>query len=161
MGTTTTASSETSVVLDSEQTDTLEEEALALLETSSDASSSSSDVTYNDGTYTGVADGYGADLTVEVVIDDGLITEITIVSHNEHEERFYEPAMETVPDEIIASQSIEVDSVSGSTFTSIGIKNAVADALSQAIATGELPETEELPASGGHHGGGGGNRGGH
>ncbi len=115
-------------------------------------STDSSTVTFNDGIYTGIADGYGPDLTVEVKIEGGLITDIAIVSHNEHGSQYYGPAMETIPDAIIAAQSVEVDSVSGSTYTSVGIKNAVADALSQAISSGELPTTETLTASGGHNG---------
>ncbi len=110
------------------------------------------EATFADGTYTGVADGYGPDLTVEVTIEGGLITDIQIVSHNEHGSQFYGPAMETVPDEIIAAQSVEVDSVSGSTYTSVGIKNAVADALTQALISGEAPATETVSSSGGQHG---------
>ena len=138
-----------------------EDDSLAILaeEVTDEWAEDTGEITYIDGVYTGVADGYGDDLTVEVTIEGGVITEIEIVSHNERGENFYGPAMETVPEEIIESQSIEVDSVSGSTYTSIGIKNAVADALSQAVSNGELPETEGLPSGGGGHGGG--NRNGH
>lgn len=41
--------------------------------------------------------------------------------------------MEMIPNEIIQNQSLEVDAVSGATYTSNGIVNAVKDALKQAI----------------------------
>ncbi len=118
-------------------------------------------ITYQDGVYTGVADGFGPDLTVEVTIENNLITDIVVVSHNEVSARFYERPIAEIPAAIVAAQSVAVDSVSGATYTSIGIKNAVIDALSQAIVTGELPEEEILLESehtgdGGRYGHGGG-----
>lgn len=100
---------------------------------------------FNDGTYTGSAQGYGANLTVEVIIENNLMTSITIVSHNEQRSQFYQPAFNEVPNEIIQSQSLEVDTVSGSTFSSVGIINAVNDALSQALVSGDLPNDLSLP----------------
>lgn len=41
--------------------------------------------------------------------------------------------LELIPNEIIQNQSLEVDAVSGATYTSNGIVNAVKDALQQAI----------------------------
>lgn len=41
--------------------------------------------------------------------------------------------MDLIPKEIIQNQSVEVDAVSGATYTSNGIVNAVKDALQQAI----------------------------
>lgn len=61
----------------------------------------------------------------------GKITNIEIVSHNESP-GFYEGSFETVPEEIISSQSTDVDTVSGATFSSKGIINAVEDALQDA-----------------------------
>lgn len=86
---------------------------------------------YKDGTYTGTASGYAPNLTVDVTVSSGKITDIEIVNHNESP-GFYERAFETVPQEIISSQSTDVDTVSGATFTSKGIINAVEDALQDA-----------------------------
>ena len=86
---------------------------------------------YKDGTYTGTASGYAPNLTVDVTVSGGKITNIEIVSHNESP-GFYERAFETVPEEIISSQSTDVDTVSGATFSSKGIINAVEDALQDA-----------------------------
>ena len=103
--------------------------------------------TFEDGTYTGTASGFGNNLTVEVVIQDNLISSIEIVKHNERQSRYYQKAFDAVPLEIIQSQSLEVDTVTGATFSSVGILNAVNDALSQALIEGELPADKALPAN--------------
>lgn len=81
-----------------------------------------------DGTYTGVADGYSPELKVEVTVSDKKISDIQIVSHNETP-GFYETAFEQVPSEIINKQNTDVDTVSGATYSSNGIINAVEEAL--------------------------------
>ncbi len=139
---------QTADVSSSSLSDLVEEET-ALIDWANETAAS--DAKYADGVYTGTADGFGSDLTVEVEITDGLIDSINIISHNEVGEQFYGPAMNQIPDAIIESQSVLVDCVSGATYTSIGIKNAVADALNQASISGEIVETETLP-EGGHHG---------
>lgn len=106
--------------------------------------------TFDDGIYTGVASGYGNNLTVEIVIEDNTITSITILSHNERQSRFYAKAFSTVPSDIIDAQSLEVDTVSGATFSSVGIINAVNDALKDALISGTLPSTLSLPTKRGH-----------
>lgn len=89
--------------------------------------------TYNDGIYNGTADGYSQNLKVQVEISDGKISDIEIVSHNETP-GFYEKAFESVPDAIIKKQSTAVDTVSGATYSSLGIINAVNNALNSAKA---------------------------
>lgn len=88
---------------------------------------------FKDGTYTGVADGYGPGLTVEIKVNENKVNDIKIVKHNEEGRKHYQRPMELVPKEIIQNQSVEVDAVSGATYTSNGIVNAVKDALQQAI----------------------------
>ncbi|WP_304509461.1 FMN-binding protein [Anaerotignum sp.] len=88
---------------------------------------------YSDGTYTGTADGYRPGLTVEVVIENGYIASIEVVAHNEKNERFYGEPIQVIPQEIVAAQSTDVDIVTGATFTSNGIKNAVNNALASAL----------------------------
>lgn len=94
-----------------------------------DSSINIQDGDYTDGTYTGVASAYGSNLTVEVIISGGKISNIEVLSHNETP-GFYERAFESVPNQIISSQSTDVDTVSGATYTSVGIINAVNNALS-------------------------------
>lgn len=107
--------------------------------------------TYTDGIYTGSATGYGPNLTVEVTVSNNTVTSIVIVSHNEERSQFYQPAFNTVPTDIISTQSLEVDTVTGSTFSSTGIINAVRDALSQALITGDLGTDLSLPTRKSRH----------
>ncbi|KHS58425.1 MULTISPECIES: FMN-binding protein [Terrisporobacter] len=97
---------------------------------STNEGSSNSD--YKDGVYEGTGYGYGPDLKVLVTIKDGIIDEISIVSHNEVGERFYEPAFDSIPEKIIENQTYDVDAVSGSTYSSKGVIDAVKDALLKA-----------------------------
>lgn len=86
---------------------------------------------YKDGKYTGQAIGFKPGLTVEVTISGGKISNIEILDHNETPS-YAEIPFEIIPDEIIKNQSTKVDAVSGATRTSVGIMNAVAEALKQA-----------------------------
>ncbi|MBZ4662690.1 MAG: 4Fe-4S binding protein [Caloramator sp.] len=86
---------------------------------------------YKDGKYIGSAIGFKPGLTVEVTISGGKISKIEIVDHNETPSYAKIP-FKIVPDEIIKKQSTNVDAVSGATRTSVGIMNAVAEALKQA-----------------------------
>lgn len=65
-----------------------------------------------DGTYTGTAEGYRGDLTVEVVVEDGRITDIEVVDHDETES-FFETAYEATPADIIEAQDFDIDTETG------------------------------------------------
>ncbi|MEA4920339.1 MAG: FMN-binding protein [Clostridiaceae bacterium] len=98
-----------------------------------------------DGTYQGSAKGYNGTTTVSVVVESGQVTEINVVSQNDTD-RFFDQA-ESVLDDIIDNQSLEVDTVSGATFSSAGLINAVYDALKDAVTSGSLSVTDiDLPA---------------
>ena len=88
---------------------------------------------YSDGVYNGTADGYAKNLSVQVKISDGKISDIQVTSHNETP-GFYEKAFELVPAEIIENQSTNVDTASGATYSSVGIINAVNNALADSKA---------------------------
>lgn len=96
-------------------------------------------VNLKDGTYTGVADGYGPKLTVSVTVAGNVITDVHVVSHNEVGENHYGRAINAVPAEIIAAQTPVVDTISGATYTSKGIMKAVVNALQGAVISGTLP----------------------
>lgn len=83
---------------------------------------------YKDGTYSGSASGFAGTLQVSVQISNDVITSITVTSHNETE-GFADRAIAEIPSKIISSQSTSVDVVSGATYTSNGIINAVSNAL--------------------------------
>ncbi|MBS4031068.1 MAG: FMN-binding protein [Clostridiales bacterium] len=82
-----------------------------------------------DGTYTGTAAGFKSDITVEVTVASGKITDVKILDHNETPDRFAKA--ESVRDEIITKQSVQVDAASGATMSSDAIMQAVLNALTQ------------------------------
>lgn len=84
---------------------------------------------YKDGTYMGTANGYRGEIKVIVVVKNGNISSITIDSYKDNLEFFYK-AKNTIIDEIIESQSTNVKTVSGATYSSKGIINAVINAIS-------------------------------
>lgn len=89
------------------------------------------DGNYADGIYEGVSIGYSKNLKVQVEIANRAMKDIQVVSHNETP-GFCERAIETIPVEIIKKQSTSIDTVSGATYTSKGIINAVNNALNNA-----------------------------
>lgn len=104
--------------------------------------------TYKDGTYIGTATGYQSGLKVSVTIKDNQITAVTVVSSNETPN--YLTRAKSLIATILSKQTTTVDSVSGATFSSIGIKNAVNNALAQALISGTLPSNQSLPSIRGH-----------
>lgn len=86
---------------------------------------------YRDGTYYGVAAGFGGTIQVRVVISGGQIAAIDIVSAP-GETASYLSRAEAVIGSMLAANSPNVDTVSGATYSSNGIINAVKQALAQA-----------------------------
>ena len=86
---------------------------------------------YNDGSYEGTATGFGGDITVKVTVDGGKITAVDIVSAEKEDGAYLTMAEDIIP-KIIDAQTSEVDTISGATFSSTGIKNATAQALESA-----------------------------
>lgn len=86
---------------------------------------------YKDGSYEGTATGFGGDITVKVTVDGGKIKAVDIVSA-EKEDGAYLTMAEDIILKIIDAQTSEVDTISGATFSSTGIKNATAQALESA-----------------------------
>ena len=82
------------------------------------------------GTYTGVAKGMFDGLTVEVTVSETAIEKIEVTAYQETAPGW--PALEKIPEAIIAAQSIAVDAVAGATMTSEGVKAAVEAALVEA-----------------------------
>ena len=96
-----------------------------------DDTSADSDYVYKDGTYTGEAEGYGGTIQVEVTLAGDEITSINVVSAPGEDSAYLSQA-ESVINSVISSQSTDVDTVSGATFSSTGILNAVDEALGKA-----------------------------
>ncbi|WP_244969346.1 flavocytochrome c [Tissierella praeacuta] len=98
-----------------------------------------------DGVYEGVGTGKGGEIKVEVTIADDTITDIKVLNHNETPG--FDTAMETLTESIISQNSLEVDGVSGCTFTSNGFLEAVNSALKAAGATPDMLKKIDVAAS--------------
>lgn len=109
-------------------TETVNTETINIETTNTDVS----EPIYQDGKWTGTAFGYNDDITVSVTIEAGSITDISVLETSDDDE-YFGMANKEVPASIISAQSTDVDTVSGATFSSEGIINAVEDALSKAM----------------------------
>lgn len=89
---------------------------------------------YKDGTYYGSATGFAGPIKVKVVISGGKIASIEIVSTSDGSS--YISKASAITGKIVSSQSTNVDTVSGATYSSVGIINAVRNALAQAAVNG-------------------------
>ena len=86
---------------------------------------------YKDGTYQGSGTGFGGTVTVQVTVSGGKITAIDIVDAS-GETPSYFSAAKGVIGKMLAGQTPNVDAVSGATYSSNGIIQAVQNALSKA-----------------------------
>ena len=86
---------------------------------------------YTDGTYEGEGTGFGGPIDVKVTIENGQMKDVEIISA-ENEDGTYLETAKGVISKILDAQTPEVDVMSGATFSSTGIKDAVADALQKA-----------------------------
>jgi len=78
-----------------------------------------------DGTYLGSYSVFPVSAEVEVSIKNHEITEIILVKHSHGQG---EPA-EVIPDEVVKAQTLEVDTISGATYSSIVILKAIENAI--------------------------------
>ena len=97
--------------------------------------------TYLDGIYTAEAMGFEGEITVQVTVAEDKITDIILLSA-EDEEEYLSQAKQVIP-AILEGQSPNVDAVSGATYSSTGILNAVKLALAKAAVA---PAEEAVPA---------------
>ena len=93
--------------------------------------------TYKDGVYQGTGQGFRGKITVSVRIKHSKIVEIKLVKNEKDDEAYFNRAWSEVPYSIIAMQTAnadKVDVVSGATYSSNGIMEAVRNALKKAVA---------------------------
>lgn len=86
---------------------------------------------YLDGKWQGEGNGFGGLINVEVTIEGGNITGIAVLSAQKEDGAYLSMAENIIPT-IINAQSSDVDTIGGATFSSAGIKEAVAQALEKA-----------------------------
>ncbi|MDC7279492.1 FMN-binding protein [Butyrivibrio fibrisolvens] len=109
-------------------------------------------ISYEDGTYTGVATGKNGDVSVSVTLKDGKVVEASEVSQQETPGLWAKAtALFTTINEKqpTFSEIDEIDGISGATISSNAIKAAVKDAFSQAEkkSNPEEPEEPENPGT--------------
>lgn len=93
-----------------------------------------------DGIYTGSADAFRGDVEVQVTVEKQKVTDISILSYCDTEEYFFRAAPAVI-EQMKAEQSLNIDAVSGATYSSNGVIHAVANAL-------EIPEDQYAPRPG-------------
>ncbi len=102
-----------------------------------------------DGTYQGSGQGFRGTTSVSVTVENGKITDITIVSYQD-DAQFFSRAQNTIIQEIINTQSVDVSCVSGATFSSNGILEAVANALNVSFDNPNASSSNQGGHTGGH-----------
>lgn len=86
-----------------------------------------------DGAFTGSAQGYGGLVTMQVTIKDGYIDDVRVVSAPGEDAPYLSQAVKLL-DDIKAQQTVNVDTVSGCTYSSVGILNGTKEALEKSNA---------------------------
>lgn len=105
-----------------------------------DTSAATGNFPYKEGIYYGTAEGYSGDVSVAVVIQEKSIKAI-LITETSDDEAFFQRAMGVVKN-VLKTQSMKVDTVSGATYSSKGILGAIQNALKQAekVTNGETIE---------------------
>lgn len=81
-------------------------------------------------TYEGKGNGYHGELVVSVTLEGETIKDIELVSDHDSSV-IVNRAFPLIKERILEAQSVEVDSISGATFTSFAVKTAVANAAKE------------------------------
>ena len=82
-------------------------------------------------TYSATRNGYHGEMTVNVTIEDGKITDVEL-GDNHETNVVIDRAFPVIRERILEANTADVDSVTAATFSSYAIKTAVADAMQQA-----------------------------
>lgn len=82
-----------------------------------------------DGTYSGEGQGHGGKILIDLTIQGGAITAIDVKENNETPG--IADAMNVLTDQMIAGNTLDVDTISGATYTSQGFIEAVEDAFAK------------------------------
>lgn len=102
------------------------------VDTTASAAGTAAPQSYADGTYTGSGEGFGGTVSVEVTVTDSKIASVEITDASGEDAAYLDKAKQII-DDMIAAQTPEVDTISGATFSSNGIKTAVQQALEGAV----------------------------
>ncbi|MFR6026350.1 MAG: FMN-binding protein [Christensenellales bacterium] len=83
-------------------------------------------------TYSATGNGYHGEMTVDVTIENGTITDVAL-GDNHETNVVIDRAFPVIRERILEANTADVDSVSAATFSSYAIKTAVADAMSRPV----------------------------
>ncbi len=108
--------------------------ASALAQASGEATASDAELAFTAGTYTGTAEGYNGPVEVSVTFSESAVTAIEVTASQETA-HVGDVAYEPMIADMLAANGSGVDSVSGATFSSAALRNAVNDAAEQAGCT--------------------------
>lgn len=105
------------------------------------------DITMEAGTYNGKAQGMNGEIEVKVKVSENKIESIEIINEDETD-GITDSVFEEIPEEIIENQSFSVDIISGATFASEGLIEAVKNAVKKAkgievVSSKKAEEVEE------------------
>lgn len=87
----------------------------------------------NDGDYIGTGVGFGGIMFIDLAIENKKITSIEVRSHRETS-GYYEEVFKNHSRDIIRTQNINLDAISGATATTRGFTSAVKNAVGQSMA---------------------------
>lgn len=87
--------------------------------------------TYKEGTYIGLGNGKNGPIKVETTFSNDKITSVKVLEHGETV-GIAESAIEKTTEDIVKEQSLAIDVVSGATYTSQGILDAVEQSVIEA-----------------------------
>lgn len=108
-----------------------------------DAEEISEDISFKAGKYTGESDGHNGKVKVEVEFSENEILGINVIESDETE-HLSNVAFETITNQVLDEQSLNVDSVSGATVTSAAFKNAIIESVENA--EGNVDALKNKPA---------------
>ncbi len=101
-----------------------------------------------DGVYTGTGSGFRGNTDVSVTVKGGYITDIKIDSYHD-DQKYFSRAKKGILPAVISAQSVEVDTVSGATYSSMGILDAILDALGATYRSASIADTISSATNGG------------
>ena len=108
-----------------------------------------------DGVYNGTGDGFRGKTKVAVTVQGGYMTEIKVLSFQD-DDKYFSRAKKTIIPAVISAQSVEVDTVSGATYSSQGILEAILNALGADYRTVSTDTLSSATNGGSYAGGSGG-----
>ena len=87
---------------------------------------------YTPGSYEGEAQGFGGVVRVRVTVSAEEITDITVLASSGEDAAYFQQAESLIP-KILSEQTTDFDAVTGATLSTIGLLDAVDQALEQAV----------------------------